>query len=155
MSSNTSGSHTFSGVISGNGNYVRNGEGGTSVLSGANTYTGNTTIDAGTLSITSPFLADTADVLFATTASGNPIFNLNFVGTDTIDQLFIDGAAQSTGTWGAVGSGATNQTALITGTGLLLVSAAGSGSGAVPEPATVALTMVAMFVLSGVRRRHG
>jgi autotransporter-associated beta strand protein len=46
---NTSGTQTFSGVISGTGGVRRLQAGGISVLSGNNTYNGNTTIDAGTL----------------------------------------------------------------------------------------------------------
>jgi autotransporter-associated beta strand protein len=153
MSTNTSGSHTFSGVISGNGGYVRNGAGGTSVLTANNTYTGDTKILAGTLSITNPYLSDIGDV-YLTTGS---IFDLDFAiddTQDTIDQLFIDGIAQATGTWGGIGSGAANESALITGGGWLLVTAAGSGGGgAVPEPGTLALAAMAMFAMIGGRRR--
>ena len=50
---NTNGTtQTFSGVISGNGSINRSvsgGTGGTTILTGANTYTGGTTINAGTL----------------------------------------------------------------------------------------------------------
>ena len=48
---NTSGTQTFSGVVSGNGTLTRNGAGGTTVLSGNNVYSGSTTITAGTLLI--------------------------------------------------------------------------------------------------------
>jgi autotransporter-associated beta strand protein len=46
----TSGSTTFSGVISGGGNLVKTGN-GTQVLAGNNTYTGTTAISGGTLEI--------------------------------------------------------------------------------------------------------
>ena len=84
-----------------------------------NTYTGDTTVEAGTLSIDAAYLADTADVILTADAT----LNLDFVGTDTINALFIAGDAQVPGTWGAVGSGAANETTLITGTGLLQVTA--------------------------------
>ncbi len=58
-------------------------------------------------------------------------FNLNFAGTDTIDSFFIDGVAQAVGTWGGAGSGATNISNLLSGTGLLQVST-------VPAPAGIA-----------------
>jgi autotransporter-associated beta strand protein len=146
----STGDTTFSGDISGNGGVIRNGASGTTILSGNNTYTGNTVIDSGTLSIDNPYLADTADVLFVTTASGSPLLDLNFVGIDDIDQLFIDGAAQPTGIYDA-----THPSGLFDGTGQIRVNANFSSPGAVPEPGTVALAMMAMFVLSGVRRRHG
>lgn len=50
--SNTSGTQTFSGIIGGSvstASLVRNGAGGTTILSGPNTYTGTTTVTAGTL----------------------------------------------------------------------------------------------------------
>jgi autotransporter-associated beta strand protein len=91
---------------------------GTLTLTGANTYTGDTSVEAGTLSIANPYLADTADVL----VSNGATLNLNFAGTDTIDSLFFAGISQAIGTWGAVGSGAMFTSPLITGTGLLQVT---------------------------------
>jgi len=74
---------------------------GTLVLSGANTYAGDTAVELGSLSISMPFLANAADV---------------------IDSLFIDGVSQAVGTWGAIGSAADFTSPLITGSGLLQVS---------------------------------
>ncbi|HLZ03243.1 MAG TPA: autotransporter domain-containing protein [Bradyrhizobium sp.] len=48
---NRSDTYTFGGVISGAGQVIQAGP-GTTVLSGVNTYTGPTTVDAGTLSVT-------------------------------------------------------------------------------------------------------
>ncbi len=98
-------------------NLIKSGT-STVTLTGNNTYSGDTTVDEGTLSITNAFLEDTADVYLTTGA----IFDLAFGGTDTIDSLFIDDISQATGTWGAIGSGAANESALFTGTGMLLVS---------------------------------
>jgi hypothetical protein len=81
-------------------------------------YLGDTTVEGGTLSFSNPVLTDAADV-FLNTGS---FLNLNFAATDIIDQLFIDNVAQDSGTWGAIGSGADNESALITGTGLLSVT---------------------------------
>ena len=47
----SSAAQTFSGVISGAGNLVKDTNAGTLVISGINTYTGNTTISAGTVQI--------------------------------------------------------------------------------------------------------
>lgn len=90
----------------------------TAILTANNSYEGDTTIAEGTLSITNAYLEDTADVYLETGA----ILDLDFSGTDTIDSLFIDGISQAIGTWGAVGSGANNETSLLTGSGLLLIS---------------------------------
>ena len=155
QSTNTSGTQTWSGDISGTGSYLRNGAGGTSILSGNNSYLGNTTVQAGTLSITHPYLADAADVLLST----GGFLNLSFSGTDTINRLFIDGVSQATGTWGALLSGATHETALITGSGFLQVLVPGSGSGQVPEPGTFALVIIALGAglfssRGGARRRE-
>jgi autotransporter-associated beta strand protein len=89
-------------------------------LTATNTYTGNTTVQAGTLSLSKTSLADWANVFLA---SGSTL-NLNFAAStpDVINALSIDGMFQSTGTWGAIGSTAAHQTALITGTGLLQVT---------------------------------
>lgn len=91
---------------------------GTMRLTTAATYTGDTNIDDGTLSLTSAHLADGADVRI--TGSGK--LNLDYAGTDTVRGFYINGVLQTTGTWGAIGSGATYQTAAITGTGLLNVT---------------------------------
>lgn len=87
-------------------------------LTGSNSYQGDTKVEAGVLSTTSAYLEDTADVYLASGAT----FDLDFAGTDTIDSLFIDGTPQPTGTWGAMGSGASHETPLLSGDGWLLVS---------------------------------
>lgn len=118
---NGNGTATFNGLIedgAGKVALVKVGT-GTQTIAAASTYTGETTVSAGTLSLTSASLADAANVNLATGA----ILNLNFAGTDTIAALRINGLAVAAGTWGGLASSATNKTALITGTGLLLVSA--------------------------------
>ncbi len=102
---------------------------GTLTLSGPNTYTGDTTVTAGTLSITSAFLPDMADVSIAAGA----LLNLNFSATDTIDSLYLAGSPVATGTWGSQSSSATHKTDLITGTGLLLVSTVGAATGVIGD----------------------
>lgn len=110
-------------VVSGIGSLTKVGL-GTTTLSGANTYAGDTIVQAGILSINKPYLSNVADVYLTTGAA----LDLNFpVGTpDTIDSLFIDNAMQTAGvTWGAPGSGAVRETPLITNTGLLLIGILG------------------------------
>ena len=87
-------------------------------LSGANTYTGTTTVSGGILSITQAVLADAAAVNLNT----GGVLNLPTAGTDTVDRVFIDGVEQVAGTWGSLSSSATNKTALITGSGILLAT---------------------------------
>lgn len=89
------------------------------ILSGASTYTGNTSVSAGSLTLTTAFLANVADVNLTTGAT----LNLTFAGSDTINQLRIDGVVQSAGTWGGPASSATFKTALISGSGILNVTA--------------------------------
>jgi autotransporter-associated beta strand protein len=104
-------------IVSGPGALTKVGP-GKLTLQANNTYTGETAVNAGILSITNPYLADSKDVKLLTGA----MFDLNFAGTDTIRSLFFDGLPQAVGTWGAPGSGATNESAFFTGTGLLSVT---------------------------------
>jgi autotransporter-associated beta strand protein len=101
-----------------NGGLTKSGP-GKLALTGANTYTGDTVVNSGILSLGNPFLANTADVYLTSGA----ILDLSFNGgPDIIDSLFIDGISQSAGIWGAVGSGAQFTTPWITGTGFLQVT---------------------------------
>jgi autotransporter-associated beta strand protein len=120
------GASTFAGIIqdavgSGTRKVNLTVNGGALTLTGANTYTGDTTVSAGTLSISTAYLADAADVFLTTGA----VFDLAFTGTDTIDQLFVNGIGQLSGTWGAAGSGANHVSGFFTGTGLLNVTTSG------------------------------
>ena len=91
---------------------------GTWTLTGANTYTGATTVNAGTLSVTQPSLSNTAAVNIAADA----VLDLSHGSTDVVDRLFIGGIEQAPGTWGSLVSTATNKSARFTGTGLLSVT---------------------------------
>ena len=92
---------------------------GTLALNGASSYAGDTTVQAGKLSLGNAILANAADVYLATGATLDLIFG---GAPDIIDSLFIDGVSKAVGTWGAVGSGAQNFSPLITGTGYLQVT---------------------------------
>ena len=101
------GSSTFNGVITNTddnpafvGNLLKVGT-GTIALTGANTYTGTTTVEAGTLSLgngtNNSNLSDLATVSIALGAT----VNLNFLGTnsDVVGKLIIDGNTLSGGTY--------------------------------------------------------
>lgn len=95
---------------------------GTLILQAANTYSGGTTIDNGTLSVWSPTFADTSTIAIALGA----ILNLDTTAaTDVVGGLEIDGISQPDGIYGAIGSGAEHETASITGDGFLQVIAPG------------------------------
>ncbi|MGB8167157.1 MAG: autotransporter-associated beta strand repeat-containing protein [Chthoniobacteraceae bacterium] len=98
------------------GDLVKSGA-GTLTLGTNATYAGSTIVNTGTLALTSPVLPDAGTLSLATGA----MLNLNFLGSDTVNQLRINGVAQAPGTWGSLTSDATNKTALITGTGILNV----------------------------------
>ena len=89
---------------------------GTAVLSSTSTYTGHTTVLAGTLRLgngsQNSSLADTADVIIASGAT----LDLNFSGTDTIHGLIVAGVPKPPGVYSSGNS------PFITGTGTLTVT---------------------------------
>jgi autotransporter-associated beta strand protein len=116
---------------SGGASAVVKAQAGTWKLTGANTYNGGTTVNAGTLEISGSVTGmvtnnsgvltlDSSSALASTTtlaASSGTTINLNFTGTNAINGLVIDGAAQISGVWGPLGSAAPNQNAIFAGTG--------------------------------------
>lgn len=79
------------------------------VLTAANTYTGGTNVNGGTLRISQPYLANSAGVVIGSTA----VLDLNFDETsgqvsDTVSTLTIGTTQKAAGTYGATGSGAAN-----------------------------------------------
>ena len=126
---NNDSDNTFSGQLGtsiANGNFgLTKGGAGKLTLTKVNSYTGDTVINDGILSITTAYLADLADVYLTT----GGIFDLNFTGADTIDELFFDGSGQADGTWGADGSLADHTSDFFTGDGLLSVTTSGGLDG--------------------------
>ena len=88
---------------------------GTMVLSGTNSYTGATTVNGGTLSLTTRSLGNSAAVVLAAGAT----LDLNFSGSDTVGSLEINGS-------GPLPAGTYNAShptygSFFTGTGSLLI----------------------------------
>ena len=94
---NSTANQTLAGVISGNGTLIK-GNSGLLTLTGANTCTGNTVVNAGTLT-----LASGAQLAFAIGATSGTTNSISGAGTLVIDGNFaIDttaAAALTSGTW--------------------------------------------------------
>lgn len=91
---------------------------GTLTLLASSSYTGDTSIESGTLSLAEAYLADTADVFLA----GAATLQLTHTETDVINKFILGGFSRGIGTHGAIGSGADFEWPEITGTGLLEVT---------------------------------
>lgn len=104
-------SSTYSGVMSGAGSLIKVGT-GTLTLSGANSYTGNTTVSAGTLALAQPTLALGSTVIISNGAA----LQLDFATTNRVSALVRNGVNQPAGVYNST-TGAPH----ITGTGSLLV----------------------------------
>ncbi|RYD65631.1 MAG: hypothetical protein EOP83_06985, partial [Verrucomicrobiaceae bacterium] len=115
----TGGDVSLTGIIGGVGSLTKAGA-GTLLLSGANTYTGDTRIEAGRLTLSTANLANAADVYIASGA----VLNLTHGAADTIRSLYINGAPLAPGTYTA-----TTHPGVITGSGSLVVTTAGTASG--------------------------
>jgi autotransporter-associated beta strand protein len=120
---------TINGIVAGTGSsgaLLKTGA-GSLILASNTTYTGNTTISNGTLSLTYPTLATNSTVAIATGA----VLNLNFANSDTntVGMLVLNGTNASVGLHDA-----TTDSAYITGSGSLLVT---SQSTINPTPGTI------------------
>jgi autotransporter-associated beta strand protein len=106
---------TYSGTLNGAITLVKKGE-ETLTLSGANAYSGDTRIEAGTLVLTTPALADSAKVTIGLVPDSPAVLNLPTAGTDIVAGLVIDGVAQPVGVYDE-----TNTNGAITGPGKIEV----------------------------------
>jgi fibronectin-binding autotransporter adhesin len=110
------------GNVTGPGSLVKSGPGYVN-LQGVNTYTGNTTVSNGTLTINTPFLAATATVTVNTNAllGNNGVLNLNFAGSETnkVNALVLGGVSKPEGVYNA-----TTDPVYLAGSGSLQVSVA-------------------------------
>jgi autotransporter-associated beta strand protein len=94
-------------------------------LSGSNSYTGETRVVSGTLMLSGDArIDDSATVRIDSTTPPVPaaVLHLDFAGTDTVGALYLGGTKMADGTYGAVGSGADNESAFFAGGGILDVS---------------------------------
>lgn len=126
---NTMNNYSFSGAIGGTGEnennlaLVKSGT-GTLALTGATSYKGNTTVNGGTLSMTSGTLDDGSKVTIAAGA----LLKLDYAGTDTVSQLVIGASVMPAGVYGSTESGAAiPDNAHFSGTGTLTVLPPPSG----------------------------
>ncbi|MCX6878404.1 MAG: DUF6288 domain-containing protein [Verrucomicrobia bacterium] len=113
----------LSGPISsagGPGNLYKSGT-ATLTLSGANTYTGKTTVSAGILACSSATSLGGGALDLASGAT----LQLNFPGTRRVSSLTLGGTVQTNlGTYGSSSSGATYQSSFFSGTGTVTVGPA-------------------------------
>ncbi len=109
-------SSTFGGIIGGNINLVINGTGSVN-LTATNTYTGNTTVNGGTLEFGNAQFATNSTVTIASGAT----LQLDAATTNLVGSLVIDGVIQPPGVYNNA------STPAITGSGTLIVVATGPG----------------------------
>ena|GEM_PF-6327584 len=112
------GSFAFDGNISGAGSITKRGT-GTATLAGTNSYSGETKIEAGTLSLAQATLADRAPL----SLSSGALLALSHNEVDTVGALMIDGIAQADGVYGSMDSNAPNRVGYLSGTGKIRVGA--------------------------------
>lgn len=115
---------TVNGLVSGVGTLVKEGN-GTLTLAAGHSYTGDTEIKKGALSVVTRSFPDTATISIDHTSGGGTL-NLNYSGGDRVAFLSIDGETKLDGIYGSLTNttpGIT-QTAAITGDGLLYVNTA-------------------------------
>jgi autotransporter-associated beta strand protein len=97
------GSATITNAMSGTGGVEKLGE-GTLALTTSSTYTGNTTVTAGTLILNTAFLNDDSTL----TIGANGVLDLPHGIEDIVHELRIGAAVHTSGTWGSSSSPAQN-----------------------------------------------
>ena len=108
---NNNSSSQYDGALSGSANLVKLGS-GTLTLTGLNTYSGNTTVNAGTLSFSQPNFSFSSTV----TVTNGAVLNLNSATTNVVTALVLNGVSKPNGVYNSGNSGG-----LITGTGSIQV----------------------------------
>ena len=112
---NLSNGGTYSGVIAGNLALVENGSGNNLLLSGTNAYTGNTTVNSGTLELGQliPTLAARSTI----TVANGAVLQLDNAITNTVAGLVTNGLSAAPGIYSA-----TTSSPYLSGSGFLLVT---------------------------------
>ncbi|WP_201495290.1 beta strand repeat-containing protein, partial [Rubrivivax sp. A210] len=134
LSTGNAGSSSYSGVISGTGNLVKQGALTTFTLGGANLYTGTTTVQAGTL------VTSAANVLPNNSAvTVDSLATLQLGGSDAVSSLVLAGTLNGSGhtltaSTYALNSGSVNANL---GAGDLSTTATGSGTSTLTGSAAV------------------
>lgn len=154
---------TLGGVVAGTGSFEKTG-GGIVTLAAGNTSTGSTNVMEGALKVQAAVFDDACTI--SVEAAMGATLNLDFTGGDRVGVFEIDGVAQADGIYGAIGSGAPNETAAITSTGLLYVNTSlissqyanwaaangltvGVNDGSTMDPENDGISNVLEFVLGG------
>ncbi len=116
---------SYTGGVEVDGAITKTGA-GTMVLSGVNSYEGDTTINNGVLRLaTGGSLNSSTSVRIASSGQMELDAGIN----QTVDRLYLAGALQWPGTWGATGSGASHiDNTRFAGVGILTVSDGLTGS---------------------------
>jgi autotransporter-associated beta strand protein len=117
---NSTASQTLSGVISGPGALVKDNSGSLTLTNSTSSYTGNTTVTAGTLSLGDGTNHGDLNDFSTVSVASEATLNLNYTGSDFVLNLNLGGSPAAAGEWGSVGSGAANESSLITGTGRVI-----------------------------------
>lgn len=118
---------TLNAGVSGAGGLTKTGGGTLTLGVVAPSYSGDTTISSGTLSLAQPNANNESSTI---SIASDAFLNLNFGGNDTVGKLFINGVQQPAGVYEASGNPASNiESPRITGTGTLTVSSSPPSSG--------------------------
>ena len=102
---------TINGAITGSGSIIKTGN-QTALLTASNSYTGNTTVSAGTLAVYYPGFASSSSISVSNSAG----LNLNYSDTNKVAALVLNGVSQPAGVYDA-----TSGAPYLTGSGALQV----------------------------------
>jgi autotransporter-associated beta strand protein len=114
---------TISGPVQGSGNLTKEGS-GTVNLSGFNSFTGDVTVNGGTLSFAKPTLPPSATVKVGSGAT----LQLDYAGTTPVSYLIVNGTSLPAGTYNS-----SNASPYLSGTGSLTVTITDTDVDGIPD----------------------